>query len=202
MRRGKERKKIQTKTNNTKHRREESLCTALVKMARDQECTEIKKEAIFQGRGGRREMLLLSFLCIQGCSPCFPSRSVCNIQVFPSEDAACSTANFSLLIMTSFSELPCLDSLQVVCIFPGALQTRGGNLQRSTKRGNGKKSLHGCELQSSPPLNRWKRKLLKCLSHPLATNRRHLEWGQHRACLWEETIEEKCHRSCLFNSTA
>lgn len=55
--------------------------------------------------------------------------------MFPSEDAACSTANFSLLIMTSFSELPCLDSLQVVCIFPGVLQTRGGNLQRSTKRG-------------------------------------------------------------------
>lgn len=127
--RKRKKKKIQTKTNNTKHQREESLCTALVKMARDQECTEIKKEAIFQGRGGRREMLLLSFLCIQSCSLCFPSRSVCNIQVFPSEDAACSTANFSLLIMTSFSELPCLDSLQVVCIFPGALQTRGGNLQ-------------------------------------------------------------------------
>lgn len=59
MRKRKE-KKIQTKT---KHWREESLCTAVVNMDREQECTEIKKEAIFQGRRGRREMLLLSFLC-------------------------------------------------------------------------------------------------------------------------------------------
>lgn len=142
MRKGKE-KKIQTRTNTAKHQREESL-SAVVEMDRDQGCREIKKGAIFQGRGGRREMLLLSLLCnhcTQGCSPCSPPRSVCSIPVLPSEDAACSTANFSLLIMTSFSELPCLDSLQVACIFPGVLQSRGGNLQRSTKRGNGKKSL-------------------------------------------------------------
>lgn len=53
---------------------------------------------------------------------------------FSSEATALRTANLNLLIMTSFSELPCLDSLQGVCIFPGVLQTRGGNLQLSTKR--------------------------------------------------------------------
>lgn len=61
MRRGKEKKKIQT--NNAKHGREESLYPAVGKMDREQEGTEIKNEAIFRGRGGRRETLLLSFLC-------------------------------------------------------------------------------------------------------------------------------------------
>lgn len=118
---------------------------------------KLKHKQYFRAEEGEGKCYFCHFSanrCIQGCSPCFLPRSVCSIQVFPSEDAACSTANFSLLIMTSFSELPCLDSLQVVCIFPGVLQTRGGNLQRSTKRENGKKSHHGCELQSSASLNR------------------------------------------------
>lgn len=103
--------------------------------------------------------------------------------------------------MTSFSELPCLDSLQGVSIFPEVLQTRGGNLQLSTKRENGKKSLR-CKLQSSSSLSRRKRKLLNCLSHPLTGNSHHLERGQHQAHLWKETIEGKCCRMFLFNATA
>lgn len=82
----KKRKIIKSKQKQTMQSIEErrASCTAEVKMDRDQECREIKKEAIFQGRGGRREMLLLTFLSTasraalpafhlhQYASKCFP----------------------------------------------------------------------------------------------------------------------------------
>lgn len=152
-------RKKKSKQKQTMQSVEERKAFALlwIKWIETKSVQKLKKKQYFRAEEGEGKCCFCHFSanhCIQGCSPCFPPRSVCSIPVFPSEDAACSAANFSLLIMTSFSELPSLDSLQVVCIFPGVLQSRGGNLQRSTKRGNGKKSLHGCELQSSASLNR------------------------------------------------
>lgn len=93
------------------------------------------KNSILPGHGrGRKKCCFSANHSIQDFSLCFQFLSVCSIYVFSSEATALCTANLSLLIMTSFSELPCLDSLQGVCIFPGVLQTRGGNLQLSTKR--------------------------------------------------------------------
>lgn len=137
MRRGKGKKKIQTK-NQTMQSIVERKASALlwVKWIESRSAEKLKMKQYFGAEeGNAASVISLLTTASRAALPVSHLDQYAASKYFPVKMQPCSPANFSLLIMTSFSELPCLDSLQVVCIFPGVLQTRGGNLQRSTKRG-------------------------------------------------------------------